>query len=116
MTNSIRRLVLMALALAIPAWVQGQNPRSYPLAVLPFVERGKETKDLGPKVTDLLFAKLAGETGIELVERQREDFRKVLDETEFDLSALANPEQAAKVGHLTGARLLVTGSVLQVET
>jgi len=75
MTNSTLRHVLVALALAIPTWVQGQNPRSYPLAVLPFIERGKETKDLGPKVTDLLFAKLASDTGIVLVEREREDFR-----------------------------------------
>jgi TolB-like protein len=115
MTNSTLRLFLMALVLAIPTWVQGQNPRSYPLAVLPFVERGKETKDLGPKVTDLLFAKLASDTGIVLVEREREDFRKLLDETQLDLSGLVNPEKAAKVGHLTSAKLLVTGSVVQVD-
>jgi TolB-like protein len=116
MTNSTLRLVLMALALAVPVWVQGQNPRSYPLAVLPFVERAKETKDLGPKITDLLVAKLAGDTGIVLVEREREDFRKVLDETELDLSGLVNPDKAANVGHLTGAKLLVTGSVIQLGT
>ena len=113
MTNATRHLVLLALVLAIPAGVEAQNPRSYPLAVLPFVERGKETKDLGLKVTDLLCAKLASDSGIVLVQREREDFRKVLDETELGLSSLVNPEQAAKIAHLTGAKLLVTGSVVQ---
>ena len=123
MINSIIRLLLLALVLAVPAGANaqtsrspGQNPRSYPLAVLPFVAADKETKDLGPKVTQLLFANLASDTEIVLVEREREDFRKVLDETELDLSGLVNPENAAKVAHLTGAKLLVTGSIMQVDT
>jgi len=38
-----------------------------------------------------------------------------LDEKQLDLSALVNEGQAAKVGHLIGAKLLVTGSVVQVD-
>src|SRR4029079_8744219 len=115
MPNSIHRLLLLALVLAIPAGAHGENPRSHPLAVVPFVERGKETKDLGPKVTALLFAKLASDPAIVLVEREREDFRKVLDETELGLSGLVDSERAANIGQLTGARLLVTGSIMQVD-
>jgi TolB-like protein len=115
MNNAMLRLVLMAFAVAIPPVIQAQDARSYPLAVLPFAERGKDTKDLGAKVADLLFAKLASEPGIVLVEREREDFRKVLDETQLDLSALVNDGKAAKVGHFIGAKLLVTGSVVQVD-
>jgi len=116
MPNSIHRLLLLlALVLAIPTGVHGQNSRSHPLAVLPFVERGKETKDLGPKVTALLVAKLASDPAIVLVERDREDFRKVLDETQLGLSGLVDSEQAASVGQLTGARLLVAGSIMQVD-
>src|SRR6186997_2797333 len=107
MISATLRLVLLAFLLAIPHAVQSQDSRSYPLAVLPFAERGKDTKDLGAKIADLLFAKLANEPGIVLLEREREDFRKVLDEKQLDLSALVNEGQAAKVGHLIGAKLLV---------
>ncbi len=33
----------------------------------------------------------------------------------MNLSGLANPDEATKVGHLTGAKLLVTGSVIEVD-
>jgi TolB-like protein len=85
----------------------------YPVAVLPFQERGREAKEQGNKVTDLLFARLAAEPGLMLVDR--EDIKKLLDEHELNLSGLVNPQQATKVGQLTGAKLLVTGSVLQVD-
>src|SRR5215510_8810274 len=120
MTNSIHRHLLLALVLVVSADVDAQNPQvyaqnphSHPLAVLPFVAADKETKDLAPKVTQLLFANLASDPGIVLVERELEDFRKVLDETELDLSGLVDAEKAAQVAHLTGAKLLVTGSIVQ---
>lgn len=84
----------------------------YPIAVFPFQERGKEVQDLGGKVTDLLFANLVENHAFFLVER--EDVKKLLDEGEVNLSGLVNPEQASQVGQLTGAKILVTGSVLQV--
>ena len=39
----------------------------------------------------------------------------MLAEQEVNLSGLVNPQQATKVGQLTGAKLLITGSVLQVD-
>ena len=88
-------------------------PQVYPAAMLPFQERGRDAKDQGSKVTDLLFAKLAVDPGLMLVDR--EDIKKVLEEHELNLSGLVNPQQATKVGQLTGAKLLITGSVLQVD-
>jgi TolB-like protein len=92
---------------------KGKTPQMYPAAVLPFQERGRDTKDQGSKVTDLLFAKLAADPAIILVDR--EDIKKLLEEHELNLSGLVNPQQATKVGQLTGAKLLITGSVLQVD-
>jgi TolB-like protein len=86
----------------------------YPAAVLPFQERGADAKDQGSKVTDLLFAKLSADPALILVER--EDIKKVLEEQEVNLSGLVNPKEATKVGQLTGAKLLITGSVLQVDS
>ena len=107
----------MLVCTALPAGAEDdkkeKTPQVYPAAVLPFQERGRETKDQGSKVTDLLFAKLAVEPGLTLVER--EDIKKLLEEQELNLSGLVNPQQATKVGQLTGAKLLITGSVLQVD-
>lgn len=86
----------------------------YPAAILPFQERGADVKNFGPKVTDLMFANLVVDPRISLVDR--EDLEKVLKELELNLSGLVKPEEAVRVGQLTGAKLLVTGSVLQVDS
>lgn len=84
-----------------------------PVAVLGFEERGAGSKDLGAKVGDLLFAKLVAKPDLFLVDRA--DLKKVLDEQSLGLSGAVRADEAAKVGQLTGARLLVTGSVVQVD-
>jgi TolB-like protein len=84
-----------------------------PMALLAFEERGAGTKDLGAKVTDLLFAKLAAKPDLFLVDRG--DIKKILDEQALSLSGAVKADEAAKVGQLTGAKLLVTGSVVQVD-
>ena len=90
-----------------------QPPVVYPTAVLPFSERGDEAKGLGTKVSDVLFAELAANPKIYLVERT--DLEKTLKEQELSLSGLVKPEEAIQVGRLTGAKILVTGSVLELD-
>jgi TolB-like protein len=84
-----------------------------PVAIFPFQERGVEVKGFGPKVTDLLFAQLASSRDLLLVDR--EDLKKATDEQEISLSGVVNPAEANRVGQLTGARILVTGSVMQTD-
>ena len=64
------RLTLVAVfSLLIPQFVHAQPgdkgqdkaPDVYPAALFPFEERGAGVKDFGPKVTDILFAKLAAD-------------------------------------------------------
>jgi TolB-like protein len=95
-------------------------PAMVPVAILPFQERGAAARpgggaggDDGGKVTDLVFASLVAEPALVLIER--EDIRTLLDEQALNLSGLANPAEATRVGQLTGARILVTGSVLRVD-
>jgi len=83
------------------------------LAVLVFDERGTGAKDLGTQVTDLLFAKLAAKDGMLLVDRV--DLQKILKELELGLSGAVKSNSVARVGQLTGARLLLWGSVIQVD-
>lgn len=105
------------LAGAGPGRVAGQDKKAepapvvHPVALLGFEERG--VKDAAAKVNDLLFAKLAAKPDFFLVDRG--DLKKVLDEQQLSLSGAVKADEAVKVGQLTGAKILVTGSVVQVE-
>ena len=87
-------------------------PTVYPTAVLPFSERGREAKEFGSKVTDLAFANLVANPDLFLVDRK--DMKKIFDELELNVSGAVNPNEATQVGQLIGAKLIVTGSALNV--
>lgn len=86
----------------------------YPAAILPFQERGAGVKDYGQKISDILFAKLVVRPELMLVERG--ELNKILEEHELNLSGAVTPGQATQVGQLTGAKILISGSVIEVET
>src|SRR5947208_2041848 len=106
---------LCGLMLIAAAGAQGQDKPAavYPAALFPFEERGTGVKDYGPKVTDLLFAKLAGKPELFLVDRA--DLKKTLQELELNLSGAVKSSEVTRVGRLTGAKLLVSGSVMQID-
>jgi len=84
----------------------------YPIAIFPFRERGEEVEEMGGQVADLMFAKLVVDPSLFLVDR--EDLEKTLGEAELNLSGIVNPNEAITIGRLTGAKLIVTGSVFQI--
>lgn len=121
--HSLKLLVLVGLLGSPLLTAEGQDREAdvaseglqlveHPIAVLPFRERGKEVKDRGGQVADLLFAKLIVDPGLNLVDR--EDLDQTLGEAELTLSGVVSPQEAIAVGHLTGARLILTGSVFQI--
>jgi TolB-like protein len=85
----------------------------YPTALLTFEERGANAAGYGAKVSDLLFARLAAKPDLYLVDRA--ELKTVLEEQALNLSGAVKAGEATRVGQLTGARILVTGSVLQVD-
>ena len=89
-----------------------KDNRVAPLAILAFEERGDAVEGYGSKVTDLMFAELAGNPNLYLVDRSEMD--KILKEAELNLSGMVTPDKANQVGQLTGAKLLLTGSVFEV--
>ena len=101
-------------ATLLPAAEERKQRAVYPTAVLGFQERGEDVKDMGGKVTDLLTAKLLARPEMFLVDR--EDMKKVLEELGLNLSGVVKPAEATRVGQLTGAKLLVTGSVVEIDT
>ncbi len=84
------------------------------VAVFDFDSKDEAVRDLGPKVATLLNANLSANPDIITVERAELD--KVLGEQELGLSGTVSADSAAKVGQLTGAKVLVTGRVFKVES
>lgn len=84
----------------------------YTSAVLPFSERGTGVKNLGAQVSDILFAELVACDKLAMVERAELD--KILQESTLNLSGVINSADANKIGQMTGAKLLITGSVFKV--
>lgn len=84
-------------------------PTIYPIAIFTFMERGAGVKDYGGKISDILYGLLSANPDLMLVDRAELD--KVLTEQHLSAAGVANPAEAAKIGQLTGAKLIVTGSV-----
>ncbi len=84
-----------------------------PIAILPFTERGQGLGEYGRTISDLMFAELVVNEKMYLVDR--EDFAKLMDEAAFNLSGMVSPQQMIQVGQLTGAKIIITGTVLEVE-
>src|SRR5437868_5804946 len=92
---------------------QDKAPEVYPAALFTFEERGAGVRDFAAKVTDILFAKLAVRPEIYLVDRS--DLKKTLGELELNISGAVRPTEANKIGQMTGAKILISGSVIQVD-
>ena len=103
----------LALLLAAGAIARAATPDVLTVAVFDFDSRDEAVRDLGPKVATLLSANLSAQPDLITVERT--DLEKVLGEQELGLSGTVSPDSAAKVGQLTGAKVLVTGRVFKVE-
>lgn len=84
------------------------------VAVFDFESKDEAVRDLGPKVATLVNANLSAEPNLITVERA--ELEKVLGEQELGLSGTVTTDSAAKVGKLTGAKVLVTGRVFKTDT
>lgn len=97
---------------AAPAAVNANNG-VLTVAVFDFDSKDEAVRDLGPKVATLLNASLSASPDLITVERAELD--KALGEQELGLSGTVSPDTAAKVGQLTGAKVLITGRVFKVD-
>src|SRR5436189_3136377 len=106
------QIVLIALATLAPLSTHAAE-NILTVAIFGFESKDEAVRDLGPKVAALLNANLSAEPQIITVERA--ELEKVLGEQELGLSGTVSPDTAAKVGHLTGAKVLVTGRVFKAD-
>ncbi|MDD5348675.1 MAG: CsgG/HfaB family protein [Chthoniobacteraceae bacterium] len=103
----MKRLLAILFAAATLAVAYGDPPPPLTAAVLDFQVSGKDFEKKGAEAAVLLNAKLSAAPSLILVERQEID--KILGEQELGLSGNVTPDTAAKVGQLTGAKVLITG-------
>ena len=106
-------VVLTAVALLLGAAFCRAADFVLPVAIFDFESKDEAVRDLGPKIATLVNANLSAERQIVTVERAELD--KVLGEHELGLSGTVSSDSAAKVGQLTGAKVLVTGRVFKVD-
>jgi len=83
------------------------------VAILDFEASTPANPDLGKEIGEALTAVLSGEDGFRLVDRA--SMAKTLSENQLNLTGLVNPDEATKIGKLTGAKILVTGRVFPLD-
>ena len=111
--NLTSTLLPLALLLAAGITARAANPEILTVAVFDFESKDEPVRGLGPKVSAMLTATLSAEPQIITVERA--ELEKILGEQELGLSGTVSADTAAKVGHLTGAKVLVTGRVFKMD-
>ncbi len=105
--------ILLTSYLAVAIATRAAEQPVLTVAVFDFESKDEAVRDLGPKVATILNATLSAEPGLIMVERA--ELEKVLGEQELGLSGTVSADTAAKVGNLTGAKVLVTGRVFKVD-
>ena len=101
-------VVLLGTISPLARCLATDKPPELTAAVFNFEATGDNVEGKGKEATAMLEARLSSVApNVILVERQELD--KVLGEQELGLSGTVDPETAAKVGTLLGAKVLVTG-------
>ncbi len=106
-------LLLLPFLLMAGAIAHAQQQNFLTVAVFDFDSRDEAVSDLGSKVATLLNADLSVQPNLITVERA--ELGKALGEQELGLSGTVTPDSAAKVGQLTGAKVLITGRVFKAD-
>jgi TolB-like protein len=81
------------------------------MAVLDFQPSGAKLSDVGSQVAVLLNTNLSSFDNLIVVERQ--ELNKILSEQELGASGTITPKTAARIGSLTGAKIIITGKVFE---
>jgi len=103
--------ILILLSLTFGAFAAEKNPMSLTVAVYDFTDAENNSNEFGGKVTALVTADLTTETNFVMVERS--DLKKALGEQAIGISGMVNSDQAARIGQLTGAKVLVSGQIIK---
>ena len=104
----------VALAQSAPTTAPSTQPKVLiTVAIFDFEAKLPGNPDMGKQTADALTAMLSGSADLQLVDRAQ--MSKTLTEHELNLTGLVDPDKAVKVGHLIGAKILVTGKVFALD-
>jgi hypothetical protein len=106
-------IIILALLLAAHVNLHASTNDILTVAVFDFESKDENVRDLGPKIATLVNVNLSAEP--QLITVERAELEKVLGEQELGLSGTVSADTAAKVGNLTGAKVLVTGRVFKAD-
>lgn len=113
MIASLRTPLVIAtlglLALWRPAYAA---PAVTAVAVMDFDASDLKLKERGSQLALLLTTQLSTMDNVATVERQ--ELHKVLEEQELGVSGMLEANSVARIGHLTGARVFVTGRIFVI--
>lgn len=114
MKNTTQLIIAFCLAITTSQTIFADTASEvYPTAIFDFAEKGKELAGLGEKINNIIFSQLVMNENITLVDR--EELSKLEDEATLNLSGMVNAQQANQIGQLTGAKIIVTGTVFEIE-
>ena len=103
--------LVLALFFALSAIAPAATQSILTVAVYDFTDPDKNPDGYGNKVTALVTADLTVETNLVMVERA--DLKKALGEQAIGASGMVSSDTAAKIGQITGAKVLVAGQVIK---
>ena len=121
-------MLLAIAALAGPIWAQpgeagnvdkpaatqpADAAQGVTVAVLDYEASAPGNKEMGNQIAEILTARLSVSDSLRLVERSGID--KILEEQKLKLVGLVDQRQAAKVGKLLGAKLMVMGKAFTMD-
>jgi TolB-like protein len=105
-------LLLLAATFVSTSTLATQDPAEpFVLAVLDFEAADEELAATTEHIPELLQVHLSAHPNVVLVERAR--LEEILSELELGISGTVDPETAARIGQLLGAKALVTGKAFQ---
>jgi hypothetical protein len=110
MKTKINLSILLFAALAFSAVAADKPKSALTVAVYDFTDPDKNPASYGNKVTALVTADLTIETNLVMVERA--DLKKALGEQAIGASGMVTSDTAARIGQITGAKVLVSGQVI----
>ena len=83
------------------------------VAVFDFESKDKGITAVGSKISSMITAELSSDSNLKLVEREKLD--NILDELGLSLSGIVSEKEAARIGQLAGAKILVIGRAFTVD-
>lgn len=108
----MKPFLLVVLAALVGA-AQAEPVRPLSAAILDFKESSEVLAGTGASISTLLQVNLGEDSESPLVERT--ELHEILNEQELTLSGIVTTDQAAKLGQVTGAEVLISGRVFAVQ-